>query len=108
LHNKVFDAYHLENINLNDPAVLGSWIAKQGVDRNKFEAIYNSFSIQAKATQGAKLATVYAITGVPAFIVDGKYSTSMAMTGSEPRLFEVLDQLIGMARAERGSKKTAK
>jgi len=32
----------------------------------------------------------------------------MAMTGSEPRLFEVLDQLIGMARAERGSKKTAK
>ena len=46
LHNKVFDAYHVENINLNDPAVLGGWIAKQGVDRKKFEAIYNSFSTQ--------------------------------------------------------------
>ncbi len=108
LHHKVFDAYHLENINLNDPAVLGGWIAKQGADRKKFEGIYNSFSTQSKATQGARLATTYGITGVPAFIIDGKYSTSVSMTGGEARLFEVLDQLIVKARAERGSKKPAK
>jgi thiol:disulfide interchange protein DsbA len=108
LHSKVFDAYHVEHINLNDPAVLGSWIAKQGVDRKKFEALYSSFSVQAKATQGAKLATIYGINGVPSFIVDGRYSTSMSMTESEPRLFDVLDQLVDMARAERGSKKSAK
>jgi len=30
------------------------------------------------------------------------------MTGSEPRLFEVLDQLIGMAREARSGKKSAK
>lgn len=101
LHRKVFDAYHLENINLNDPAVLGSWVAKQGIDRKKFEGIYNSFSTQSKATQGARLATAYAITGVPAFIIDGKYATTVSMTGSEARLFEVLDQLIAKARAER-------
>lgn len=108
LHHKVFDAYHVENINLNDPAVLGGWIVKQGVDRKKFEAIYNSFSTQSKATQGARLATTYAITGVPAFIIDGKYATSVSMTGGEARLFEVLDQLIVKARAERGSRKPAK
>jgi thiol:disulfide interchange protein DsbA len=108
LHHKVFDAYHVENISLNDPAVLGGWIAKQGVDRKKFEGIYNSFSIQSKATQGARLATAYAISGVPAFIIDGKYTTSMSMAGSQARLFEVLDQLIVKARAERGSKKSAK
>ena len=108
LHDKVFNAYHVENINLNDPAVLGGWIAKQGVDRKKFEGIYNSFSTQSKATQGARLATGYAITGVPAFIIDGKYTTSESMTGSEPRLFEVLDQLIVKARAERGGKKSGK
>jgi len=108
LHHKVFDAYHVENINLNDPAVLGGWIAKQGVDRKKFEGIYNSFSTQSKATQGAQLATAYAISGVPAFIIDGKYTTSVSMAGSQARLFEVLDQLIVKARAERGSKKSAK
>mgnify|MGYP001045090329 FL=1 len=108
LHTKVFDAYHLENLNLNDPAVLGGWIAKQGVDRKKFEGIYNSFSIQSKATQGARLATAYGITGVPTLIIDGKYMTSESMTNSEPRLFEVLDQLIVKARAERGGKKSGK
>mgnify|MGYP001110139094 CR=1 FL=1 len=108
LHTKVFDAYHLENLNLNDPALLGGWIAKQGVDRKKFEGIYNSFSIQSKATQGARLATAYGITGVPTLIIDGKYMTSESMTNSEPRLFEVLDQLIVKARAERGGKKSGK
>lgn len=108
LHNKVFDAYHVENINLNDPAVLGGWIAQRGVDRKKFEGIYRSFSTQSKATQGARLATAYAISGVPAFIIDGKYATSMSMTGSEARLFDVLDQLIVKARAERSGKKTTK
>jgi thiol:disulfide interchange protein DsbA len=104
LHNKVFDAYHVENINLNDPAILGGWIAKQGVDRKKFESIYNSFSTQSKATQGARLATSYAISGVPAFVIDGKFATSVSMTGSPTRLFEVLDQLIVKARAERSAK----
>ncbi|HMM47732.1 MAG TPA: thiol:disulfide interchange protein DsbA/DsbL [Thiobacillaceae bacterium] len=101
LHNKVFDAYHLENVNLNDPGVLGGWIAKQGVDRKKFEDVYRSFSVQSKAMQGGRLATAYAISGVPAFIVDGKYVTSVSMAGSPQRLFEVLDQLIAKARAER-------
>lgn len=108
LHHKVFDAYHVERINLNDPAVLGGWVAKHGVDRKKFEAIYNSFSTQSKATQGARLATSYAINGVPAFVIDGKFVTTVSMAGSEARLFEVLDQLIVKARAERASKSPAK
>jgi thiol:disulfide interchange protein DsbA len=108
LHNKVFDAYHVDNINLNDPAVLGGWIAKQGVERKKFEGVYHSFSTQSKATQGARLATSYAISGVPAFIIDGKYTTSVSMAGSQARLFEVLDQLIVKARAERSGKKAAR
>ena len=103
-HDKVFDAYHLEKLNLNDPAVLGSWIAKQGVDRKKFESIYNSFSAQTKIRQDMHLVSAYGITGVPTFVVDGKYVTSESMTLSEPRLFDVLNQLIVKARAERKGK----
>jgi thiol:disulfide interchange protein DsbA len=108
LHHKVFDAYHVDNINLNDPAVLGGWITKQGVDRKKFEGVYNSFSVQSKATQGARLATTTGISGVPAFVIDGKYTTTVSMVGSEARLFEVLDQLIVKARAERSVKKSTR
>ncbi|KAB2319787.1 thiol:disulfide interchange protein DsbA/DsbL [Betaproteobacteria bacterium SCN1] len=108
LHEKVFNAYHIENIDLDNPAVLGGWIAKQGVDRKQFESIYNSFAIQSRATQGAQLATAYGISGVPTLIIDGKYMTAMSMTQSEPRLFEVLDQLIVKARTERKTGKAAK
>lgn len=104
LHDKVFDAYHVENLNLNDPSVLGSWIAKQGVDRKKFESIYNSFSAQTKIKKDMQLVSAYGITGVPTFVVDGKYVTSESMTLSEPRLFDVLNQLIAKARAERKGK----
>ncbi len=104
LHHKVFDAYHIENVNLNNPAVLADWIAGQGVDRKKFEAVYGSFSVQSKAAQGGRLASAYAITGVPAFVVDGKYTTSVSMAGTPQRLYEVLDQLIAKARAERNAK----
>jgi protein dithiol oxidoreductase (disulfide-forming) len=104
LHRKVFDAYNVENLNLNDPAVLGAWISKQGVDRKKFETIYNSFSTQSKVLKGSRIVSAYAVTGVPAFFVDGKYATSMSMTGSEARLFDVLNQLIVKARTERGGK----
>ena len=108
LNGKVFDAYNTERTNLDDPAVLGPWIARQGVDRKKFEAIYNSFSTQSKAMQGGRLATAYGITGVPTFIVDGKYLTAQSMTQTESRLYEVLDQLIVKARAERRGKKPVK
>ena len=108
LHEKVFNAYHIENIDLDNPAVLGGWIAKQSVDRKQFESIYNSFAIQSRATQGAQLATAYGISGVPTLIIDGKYLTAMSMAQSEPRLFEVLDQLIVKARTERKTGKPAK
>lgn len=101
LHHKVFDAYHIQKIDLDDASVLGGWIAQQGVNRKKFEGVYRSFSVQSKAMQGGRLATTYGMRGVPAFVVDGKYTTSVQMAGSEARLFEVLDQLIAKARAER-------
>ena len=106
LHAKVFDAYHLDNINLSDEAVLMDWVAKQGVDRTKFEAAYKSFSTQSRATQGGMLARAYNLSGVPSFAIDGKYVTSESMTGSEPRLFEVIDQLIVMARKGRAAGKS--
>jgi thiol:disulfide interchange protein DsbA len=104
LHDKVFDAYHVEKLNLDDPAVLGTWIAKQGVDRKKFESIYNSFSAQTQIRKDMQLVSAYGINGVPTFIVDGKYATSESLTLSEPRLFDVLNQLIVKARAERKGK----
>ncbi len=104
LHGKVFDAYHKENINLNDEATLMAWVKKQGLDSDKFQTLYRSFGVQSQVMKGAQAARQAGIDGVPALIVDGKYYTSISMTLSEERLFEVADQLIQRARKERRSK----
>lgn len=103
LHNKVFEAYHKEGLNLNDESQLMAWVKRQGLNENAFQTAYRSFSVQTKAMKGASAARAAGIDGVPALLVDGKYLTSVSMTLTEDRLFEVLDELIARARKERGN-----
>lgn len=103
LHGKVFDAYHKENLNLNDDAQLMAWVKRQGLNEATFQTAYRSFSVQTKAMKGATAARAAGLDGVPALLVDGKYLTSVSMTITEDRLFEVLDELIARARKERGN-----
>lgn len=104
LHDKVFAAYHKDKLDLDNEAELLAWVKKQGLDAAKFQSAYRSFSVQTKAMKGAQLARNAGISGVPTLMVDGKYLTSISMTFTEERLFEVLDQLIQRARNERTGK----
>ncbi|MGA7178038.1 MAG: thiol:disulfide interchange protein DsbA/DsbL [Thiobacillaceae bacterium] len=104
LHDKVFNAYHVEQLDLNNEAVLFPWIEKQGVDRAKFEASYKSFYTLSRAKKGAQLARDAGINGVPALMVEGKYVTSQSQTITEERLFEALDYLIQKVRQEHSPK----
>ena len=101
LHDKVFDAYHADHLNLNDEAVLFPWIEKQGVNKAQFEAAYRSFSVQTQVMKATQLSRDSGINGVPALMVDGKYITSQGQTITEERLFETLDYLIRKVRQER-------
>jgi thiol:disulfide interchange protein DsbA len=104
LHDAVFDAYHVEDLDLDNQSVLLDWVAKHGIDRNKFLAAYNSFSTQSRAMQASMVARNYDLKGVPTIAVDGHYVTAESMTGSPARLFEVVDQLIAKARKDRAAK----
>lgn len=103
LHSKVFEAYHKEALNLSDDAQLMAWVKRQGLNEAAFQSAYRSFSVQTKAMKGANAARAAGLDGVPALVVDGKYLTSVSMTFTEDRLFEVLDELIARARKERGN-----
>lgn len=105
LHGKVFDAIHVDRLNLDNEVVLFDWMAKQGVDRNKFANTYNSFAVQSKVKRAEQLSRQSKISGVPAVIVDGKFMTAASLTGSFESMFTTLDQLIQKARSERKKKK---
>lgn len=104
LHGEFFNAIHVQHVRFDSDNAIFAWVEKQGVPRKGFIDIYTSFSIQSKALRAKQLTRAYAISGVPAVIVDGKYRTSVSNTGSHAGLLSALDQLIKQARQERGGK----
>lgn len=103
LHHDVFTAIHAQKVKLQDPKVLGDWIASKGVDRQKFNDTYNSFSVKSLAKRAADTATRYKVEFTPALVVDGRYMTGPSMTAAGPtidydRFFKVVDQLIASSR----------
>jgi thiol:disulfide interchange protein DsbA len=105
MHGEVFDAIHIDRVNFNDEKIQLEWMAKKGVDRAKFAEAWKSFSVQSKTKRAVQLTQAYDVTGVPALVVDGKYFTSVSMTGSPEGLMQTLDSLIAKARSERPKKK---
>ena len=105
LHGEVFDAIHIDRVNFNDEKIQLEWMEKKGVDKRKFAEAWKSFSVQGKTKRAVQLTQAYGVNGVPTLVVDGKYMTSVSMTGSPESLMKALDELIAKARAERGGKK---
>lgn len=104
LHAKVYDAVHLDMLNLGDEKVLFNWVAKQGVNSKQFADAYHSFGVANKTLQSRNRVKAYGVTGVPTLVVDGKYRTSAVDAGGEQQLFAVLNRLIQKARAERAAR----
>lgn len=104
LHDKVYDAIHLDNLDLTNEEVLFGWVAKQGVDRKKFTEAYASFAVQNLASRSAQMSKDYTLSGVPALVVDGKYLTSGKMGGTAQETLKILDELIVKVRKEKEKK----
>lgn len=104
LHPAIFNAMHVDRLDLTNEKNLQQWAGKNGLDPKKFMETYNSFAVQGKAQRAKQLTRTYAIAGVPALVVEGKYMTSASQTGSNEKLLPVLDGLIKKARQERAGK----
>lgn len=101
LHKLFFDAMHRNGITLRDEAAIADFVAKNGVDRAKFSAAYNSFSIGSKLNRSNQLVSNFRVMGTPTIAVDGKY----IITGLHPAdAIRVLDEVIKIARKERSGR----
>ncbi len=102
-HDDLFNAIHLEGLDTSQENNIFNWAGMVGMNKQAFINAYQSFGVQSKVMRAYQLTRDAKITGVPTFIVDGKYSTSESMTGGEASLFSTLDQLIAKARQEHAS-----
>lgn len=98
LHAKVFYAVHVEKQTLNTAPAIFEWVAKQGVDKTKFETLFNSFSVASKARKATQLQNDYKIDGVPTLGIAGRFMTSGSMTQTMARALEVTDFLVAEVR----------
>lgn len=94
LHEKVFRAFHVDKVRIQEPAVAADWLSKQGVDSKKFNELFNSFSVTGKAKRASQLQELYAVEGTPALGVGGRYY----VPGQGPRTLQVADGLIAELR----------
>ncbi|NLR76157.1 thiol:disulfide interchange protein DsbA/DsbL [Leeia aquatica] len=98
-----FDAIHKQELELRDADVVKDWAGKQKVNGKPLNAatfmgVYNSFGVQTYANRAPKVTQDYGISGVPTFVVQGKFMTSVSDAGGEDQLFAVLNQLIAQSR----------
>ena len=101
LHAAVYHGHHVEGLPLSQEKVIAEWAGKQGLDRDKFMAIYRSEAIREKVERARQMTTDYDIKGTPSVVVDGRYLTSTGMTSSVPQVIPVLEGLINLARQHR-------
>ena len=101
-HTKVFAAIHVQHQRLDKDADVAAFFTAQGLDGQKVVQTMKSFTVEGKLRQAKALAQGYKIDGVPTLGIQGRFTTSAAMTGSEPRLYATADMLIAQAAKNLG------
>jgi thiol:disulfide interchange protein DsbA len=98
LHGKVFNAIHTEHLSVDKEAGIAAWADRNGLDKAKFQELYNSFSVQTKARRATQLQDMYKVQGVPAIGIAGRWYTDGTLAGNMDRALQVTDYLVAEAR----------
>ena len=110
LHTALFDAINKEKVlNPTDEAAAIDWMTKKsGLDKQKVEAAFKSFSMNNKLNQAAQLFRASGATGVPSFIINGQFITSSTMAGGNEQALKTADYIIANIRADKTKAAPAK
>jgi protein dithiol oxidoreductase (disulfide-forming) len=101
LHAPTFRAFHREEVNLQSESALFDWVEKQGVDRKRFEEVFQSEAVTQRLMNSRALTNAFEVESTPSVAVDGRYLTSSGMTGGVAQLLTAMEALIKMVREER-------
>ena len=102
LHQKVYHSYHVEELAMSKPDVMEQWAAKNGIERRRWIDAYFSPEVDGRIARAFQATKRYDIQGTPSLVVDGRYLTSSSMTPTVRGMIPVLDDLVRLARQNRG------
>ena len=93
-HNTVFQEIQTRGNRLTNEDSIRRLFERFGVDAETFNSTWKSFEVDQKLRVAKDLGRRYAIQGVPAIVVNGKYRTGGAEAGSYDAVPDVIDELI--------------
>jgi len=112
MHTKAFAEIHVNKNRLNRDELVFDFVAKQGIDRQKFIDTYRGFGVAGRVRKSIAMMDTYGIDSWPMLAIDGKYVTSPTMADAatqsattEAQLhaeaLQVMDVLVAKAKAEK-------
>jgi thiol:disulfide interchange protein DsbA len=111
MHEKVEHTWHVDRHRLATDADNLDWAVSNGIDRQKFLAFYNGFSVTAKLRNLSHYTGNYGVNSTPTLVIDGRYVTDPAMVAqANPGIahadvyaatLKVVDALIEQARKQK-------
>jgi thiol:disulfide interchange protein DsbA len=112
LHTKAFNEIHVNRNPMRRDEQVFEFIAKQGIDKQKFIDTYRGFGVAGHVRKSVSMMDAYNVDSWPMLAVDGKYMTSPTMADAEKqsstteaqlheKVAQVLDVLVAKAKAEK-------
>ncbi len=101
LHAAIWKEIHVKNDPLvdvgNDDAkserIQTAFVQSLGVSADAFKSAYHSFAVETDLQRADELGQRYRITGVPTFVVNGKYIADVGTAEGEERLLALISDL---------------
>ena len=96
-----FHRIHVLRKKISDLNDLIEFLADYDQSAEQVAATFNSFDVDNKLRNAKRITQNSSAQGVPAFLVDGKFHTSVKLAGGQDNLFKVINQLVEKSAAER-------
>ncbi len=104
LHAAIWKEIHVKNNPLVDlgnndaksEQIQTAFVQTLGVSREAFATAYRSFAVETELQRADQLGQRYRVTGVPTFVINGKYVADVGTAQSEERLISLVSDLAAL------------
>ncbi len=99
VHIPIFNTIHVKQQPLVRPRAVVDFMVAAGIDGDEFMQYFRSPETQSAVDDAAQRVKLYSLSGVPQFVVNGKYRVDPVRADGRRAMLDVVDYLVEKERA---------